>query len=60
MENCTPHLDTLLELESRHEALLHHLDELDKRVEQALQQYQAGQRQESADRGEPTGQLPPN
>jgi hypothetical protein len=33
--------DTLFELESRHEELLEQLDELDKRVQQVLNEYQS-------------------
>jgi hypothetical protein len=37
----TPHLDTILDLEARHEELLARLEELDRRVETALKDWQA-------------------
>ena len=42
MDHQLPHLDTLLELETRHEDLLRRLGELDKRVETVLKQCQPG------------------
>lgn len=56
MENRTPHLDTLLELETRHEDLLQRLDELDKKVEKVLKQCQASRREEVADDESPCGE----
>jgi len=58
-----PHLDELLELETRHEDLLLRLDELNKQVEKVLTQCQAiraeetpGRMGESApERGRPAG-----
>jgi len=41
MENRAANLDVLLEIDSRHEDLLVRLDELDKRVEQVLKEWQA-------------------
>ena len=41
MENRAANLDVLLEIDSRHEDLLIRLDELDKRVEQVLKEWQA-------------------
>ncbi len=40
MEQRPPHLDTLLNLENMHEDLLRQLDELDKRVECTLKEWQ--------------------
>ena len=40
MEEPAPRLDTLLDLESRHEDLLQRLDELDKRVQGVLKECQ--------------------
>lgn len=41
MENRAANLDVLLEIDSRHEDLLVRLDELDKRVDQVLNEWQA-------------------
>lgn len=40
MDQRPPHLDTLLNLENMHEDLLRQLDELDKRVECTLKEWQ--------------------
>ncbi len=40
MKSHTPHLDTLLRLETQHEDLLRQLDELDKQVVRVLSEYQ--------------------
>jgi len=40
MDDGIAHLDTLLELENRHEDLLQRLDELDRRVEKVLREWQ--------------------
>ena len=42
MQSRNPQLDTLLELETRHEDLLRRLDELDKKVEKVLKECQGG------------------
>ena len=42
MEERAANLDVLLEIDSRHEDLLVRLEELDKRVEQVLKEWQAG------------------
>ncbi len=39
MNGSTPHLDTLLELQTWHEDLLHRLDDLDRRVEKTLAEW---------------------
>ncbi len=39
MQDQAPHLDLLLDLETRHEDLLVQLDVLDKKVTEVLQQY---------------------
>jgi hypothetical protein len=44
MDDQTGHLEALLELEARHDDLLHRLAELDKRVEQVLARYTGGHR----------------
>ena len=44
MENHTSHFDTLLDIETRHEALLKQLDALDKEVASVLQQCQMASR----------------
>ncbi len=41
MTDRSPHLDMLLELETRHEDLLTRLDELDRRVEDVLKECQS-------------------
>ena len=41
MENAASSLDLLLDIEARHEDLLVRLDELDKRIETVLAQYQS-------------------
>ena len=41
MDNRAPNLDVLLEIDTRHEDLLVRLDELDKRVEKTLKEWQA-------------------
>ncbi len=41
MEDPAPQLDTLLQLEARHEDLLERLDHLDKQVERALRECRA-------------------
>jgi hypothetical protein len=42
MDNRAADLDTLLEIDTRHEDLLARLDDLDKRVEQVLKEWQGG------------------
>lgn len=42
MEDRAPHLDALLNLETRHEDLLARLDELDRQVEAVLKECQTG------------------
>lgn len=39
MDNRCPELETLLDLENRHEELLQRLDELDKQVEKVLAEW---------------------
>ena len=48
MDALPRHLQSLLELEARHDDLLERLDELDKRVESVLAQYGAAGYRESA------------
>lgn len=56
MEDRTPHLETLLELETRHEDLLQRLDELDRKVEKVLKQCQVARREEEVTlRRQPSG-----
>jgi tetrahydromethanopterin S-methyltransferase subunit G len=52
MDALPHHLQSLLDLEARHDELLQRLDELDKRVEGVLAQYgAAGHREGTAGRG---------
>ncbi len=46
MENRTPHLETLLELDNRHEELLQRLDELDTEVARVLKQWRSASQPE--------------
>jgi len=46
-ESASP-IDTLLDLESRHEELLDQLAELDQQVEQVLRQWQSGREEGTA------------
>ena len=48
MDALPKHLQSLLELEARHDDLLERLDELDKRVESVLAQYGAAGHREGA------------
>ena len=48
MDALPKHLQSLLELEARHDDLLKRLDELDKRVESVLAQYGAASHREGA------------
>jgi len=50
MESTTVSFDLLLELESRHDELLQRLDDLDRRVEKTLIEYQSLRRQPGEDR----------
>ncbi len=50
MEDSVPHLDTLLELEARHEDLLLRLDELDRRVASVLTECRASHEPAPGDR----------
>ena len=54
MDGPPPHLDTLLELEVRHEDLLRRLVELDSRVENVLKQCQISRTHQAADSNDPT------
>lgn len=58
MENGLAHLDTLLELENRHEELLQRLDDLDRRVEKVLKENQPS-RCGGGIGGEPAVERPP-
>jgi len=49
-------IDTLLDLETRHEELLDQLAELDQQVEQVLQQWQSGREEDDTRRD---GEQPP-
>ena len=57
MEDQAPHLDALLELDTRHDRLLLLLDELDKEVAEVLRQYQAVSHDEAATEGQTTSNL---
>ena len=56
MDAQSGHLQALLELEARHDDLLHRLADLDQRVQQVLAQYTPGRHREAA---APDGSSPP-
>ena len=61
MEDRAPHLDALLDLDTRHDSLLRQLDELDKQVAAALRRHQAVVHDEAATEGQPAvSGSPPN